>query len=144
MWKKRKYYSHPHDLGEILLQEWGDLWTIDCGPKLATRMWARLKILIKHSRGKGLLDKITPENAKRGIEMMNSGTAVGIDQWSHSTGNNLVLRPLRLLLTSSTMWRNMVYGQAIYATILLSSWANLRVDPGQLRLCLCYIDSGPR
>ena len=54
----------------------------DCGPKLATQMWARLKILIKHSRGKDQLDIITIDDVKRGNKMMNRGTALGIDQWS--------------------------------------------------------------
>ena len=82
MWKKGKYYSHPHDLGKILLQEWGARWTLDCGTKLATHMWARLKTLIQLSRGKDQLDLITIEDVKRGIKMMNNGTAVGIEQWS--------------------------------------------------------------
>ena len=45
-------------------------------------MWARLKILIANNRGKDMLDIITPEDVTRGIKMMSSGTAVGIDHWS--------------------------------------------------------------
>ena len=63
-----KYYSHPHDLGTILLQEWGDLWTLDRGSNLATQMWARLKILIANSRGKDMLDTITPDDVTQGIK----------------------------------------------------------------------------
>ena len=29
-----------------------------------------------------MFEEITPEDVKRGIKMMSSGTAVGIDQWS--------------------------------------------------------------
>ena len=77
-----EYYSHPHDLGNILLKEWGDIWTLSEGSKLATRMWARLQTFIKHSRGKDKLEYIITGDVQRGIKMMNSGTAVGIDQWS--------------------------------------------------------------
>ena len=47
-------------------------------------MWAPPKTLIQHCRGKDQLDLIAIEDVKRGIKMMNSGTAVGIDQWSQA------------------------------------------------------------
>ena len=37
MWKKGKYYSHPHDMGDILLKDGGSIWTQKVGPELATK-----------------------------------------------------------------------------------------------------------
>ena len=43
MWRKGKYYSHPHEVWDILLQEWGSIWTQKLGQNLAARMWGRLQ-----------------------------------------------------------------------------------------------------
>ena len=83
MWKKGKYISHPHDMCDVLLKEWGSIWTQQLGDEMATKMWDKIRQLIitsrKHNKD---MDDITEEDVKRGIKMMSSGTAVGIDQWS--------------------------------------------------------------
>ena len=56
---------------------------IKLGDEMASKMWDKIRQLIitsrKHNKD---MDDITEEDVKRGIKMMSSGTAVGIDQWS--------------------------------------------------------------
>ena len=62
MWKKGKYYNHPHEMGGMLLQEWGSIWTQKLGQDLATRMWARLNQVIKTSRHGNNMGPITEDS----------------------------------------------------------------------------------
>ena len=83
MWRKSKYYRHPHEIRNILLQEWGSIWTQKSGRNLATKMGGRLQQLIRTSREHDKnMEQITVEDVIRGIKLMNSGTAVGIDHLS--------------------------------------------------------------
>ena len=66
-----------------MLREWGNIWTQEIGDKMAKEMWSKIRQLIITSRAHNAdIDDITEEDVKRGIKMMSSGTAVGIDQWS--------------------------------------------------------------
>ena len=38
MWRKGKHISHPHEMGGILLKEWGNIWTQGIGDKMAKEM----------------------------------------------------------------------------------------------------------
>ena len=83
MWRKGKYISHPHQMGAHLLDDWSGIWTQDIGDQMAITMWKQLKQLIIDSRNaEDPMEEITEEDVRRGIKMMSSGTAVGIDQWS--------------------------------------------------------------
>ena len=89
MWKKGQYVSHPHEMGDILLKDWGNIWTQKSGQDLATRMWGRIRqLIITSSRYNRDMYSISVEDVIRGIKMMSSGTAFGIDQWPLATGNN--------------------------------------------------------
>ena len=70
-------------MGGHLWQDWGKIWTQDIGDKMAEAMWMKLRQLIITSRHQeDPMEEITEEDVRRGIKMMSSGTAVGIDQWS--------------------------------------------------------------
>ena len=75
-------FSHPHDMGGILLQAWRKLWTQEDGYEQVEKRCLHMKELIRKMRDHNSLEAITVEDVKRGIKLMNSGTAVGTDQWS--------------------------------------------------------------
>ena len=53
------------------------------GENMAESMWMQLRQLIVESRRlEDPMEEITEEDVRRGIKMMSSSTAVGIDQWS--------------------------------------------------------------
>ena len=67
-------------MGDILLNEWGNIWTQKLGQDMATNMWEKMRQLIITSRSIGNdIDTMTTEDVLRCIRMINSGTAVGID-----------------------------------------------------------------
>ena len=83
MWRKGKYVSNPHEMGEYLLQDWGKIWTKDIGENMLVHMWEKIKQLIQASKAhKNEMEKISTEDVKKAIKSMSSATAVGIDQWS--------------------------------------------------------------
>ena len=43
MWKKGKYVSHPHEMGDILLKQWGNGWTQGMGKEMAEEMWGKIR-----------------------------------------------------------------------------------------------------
>ena len=67
MWKKGKCYSHPHDMGDILLKDWGSIWTQKLGTELTTKMWEKLRQLIITSRKHNSdMENITTEDVIMG------------------------------------------------------------------------------
>ena len=77
MWRNRKYLGHPHEIAQGLLQDWGTLWTQPHHAK-CIEVWAMLK---KHAQSlHHQLDPITMDDLERGLKMLNTNTAVGIDQ----------------------------------------------------------------
>ena len=70
-------------MGGYLLKDWSNIWTQGIGDNMAETMWMQLKQLIVDSRRvEDPMDEITEEDVRRGIKIMSSSTAVGIDQWS--------------------------------------------------------------
>ena len=60
MWKKGKYISHPHEMGDMMLKEWGNIWTQGIGDAMAEEMWEKILQLIITSRAHaGDMDQIT-------------------------------------------------------------------------------------
>ena len=64
-----------------------------------------------------MLDEITPEEVVRGINMMSSGTAVGIDQWSPYHWKQLSPEAIEAIAHFFNHVENLGYGQASYLTI---------------------------
>ena len=95
MWRKGQYLGHPHDIAQALLQDWGALWTHEHHAK-CVEVWALLK---QHAKTlNNTLDPITMEDLERGLKMLNTNTAAGIDQWSPGQLRSLSMEAKELLL----------------------------------------------
>ena len=79
MWRKGKHIGHPHYTAQELLQDWAGLWT---QPQHATaiQLWKAIKA--HAGRITDDLEQITMEDLERGLKLLKTNTAVGIDQWS--------------------------------------------------------------
>ena len=74
-------------MGKHLLEDWSKIWTQNQGEEIPKDLWATLKQLIIQdqkykAKNRGARDIISQEDVRRGMKVMKSGTAVGIDQWS--------------------------------------------------------------
>ena len=95
MLRNGKYLGHPHEIAQELLLDWGKLWTQPQHAK-GIEVWAQLK---KHAQALNhTMDPITMEDLERGLKMLNTNTAVGIDQWSPGQLRLLSAEGKKLLL----------------------------------------------
>ena len=95
MWRGGEYIGNSHLITQALLQDWGALWT-QSQHVTAMELWSGIKTharqLVSH------LDPITMEDLERGLKMLNTNTAVGIDQWSSGQLRSLSMEAKELLL----------------------------------------------
>ena len=65
MWRKGKYISHPHDMWQVYLQEWGELWTQDKGYAQAHSLWNKLEQHTQKVRNNTDVEDITLEELEQ-------------------------------------------------------------------------------
>ena len=128
MWRKGENLGHPHDIAQALLQDWGALWTQAQHAK-GIEVWAAIK---RHAKTLITnLDPITREDLEKGLKMLNTNAAVGIDQWSpaqlrllEDTGKDLLIDILNDIENSKAC-----PGYAYYNIIVLMGSPNDGVRP---------------
>ena len=70
-------------MGNYLLEDWSKVWTQELDQGMPLQLWSKLKqLIVLNKRAKKGREKISQEDAKRGIKALRSGTAVGIHQKS--------------------------------------------------------------